>query len=592
MRPAEGSWWVWLFALAIGAVFVLPHMVRIAEVGYAAYSPFTARSPSAMVYDETFLYSAEANYTLTRHAPAYDDTWEHRAAVYPYSILPTAAEALLAAGLHSLKLAHVVASFVFPCLTALLLMTIFIRAGAGRVLAALLALVVLVVAFSPMTLLMNVRAFVHHAQGARVVDTLQAARSPNPEMTFLQFAGALLLLAMAIRRRSWVWAAGAGLLGGLLFFSYVYYAIAWTVLLGVLSAVALVRPSVVSRVAWITLAKTAVFAAMFLLWEHVSKADGNYFVRAVRIGLYHSHLVVGENLRETEFWTAQALVCAAVWLWLRRRAGGEFTDALMVVLLAAMAGGLAGMDMQVVTGFNVQQVQHYPHMVLQPVGFMMMAVLAAMVWPAGRAGVAVAGVGFAVLLSAAMMAQVEGGRDTASMHAMPQAERGLFAWLNAKTPVGSVVATDELELSIVLPVETHNSVLFANGSRSSASDDELLERFLLASRLVGEPSEVVESELSGEMPADVAEPPANYSLYLFEFSKKYQRRLAERRVAPAWIPVLLQRYATMDLAQELQRFRVDYVWVPTGRMPVAVTGWRYAEAFSSTEGTLWQLKRD
>lgn len=585
-------WWLWVFALAIGAVFVLPHLVRIGEVGYAAYSPFTARSPSAMVYDETFLYGAEANYVLTRHAPAYDDTWEHRAAVYPYSILPTALEAVLAAAMGSLKLAHIVASFLFPCLTGLLLMTIFGRAGAGRVLAALLALTVLVVAFSPMTLRINVLAFAHHAQGARVVDTLQAARSPNPEMTFLQFAGTLLLLALAMERRSWRWAAAAGVLGGLLFFSYVYYAIAWTVLLGVLGVAAMMWPRAVSRVVWVSLAKTAVFAGAFLLWEHVSKAQGNYVVRAVRIGLYHSHLVVGENLWETEFWAVQAVLCAAVWLWLRRRRGGAFTDALMVVLLAAMAGGLAGMDMQVVTGFNVQQVQHYPHMVLQPVGLMMMAVLAAMAWPVGRVWATLAGVGFATLLGVAVLAQVEGGRDTAAMHAVPEARRELFAWLNGHTPVGSVVATDELGLSIVLPVETHNSVLFANGSRSSASDDELVERFLLASRLVGEPSEVVARELSGAMPKDVAEPPANYSLYLFEFSKKYQRHLAERRVAPAWIPVLLQQYAEMDLGRELERFRVDYVWVPTGRVPVAVAGWRYVEAFSSTEGVLWRLERE
>ena len=544
-----------------------------------------------MVYDETFLYGAEANYTLTRGAPAYDDTWEHRNAVYPYSIVPTAVEAGLAMVVRSLKLAHVLASFLFPCLSALLLMAIFVRAGADRVLAGFLALVVLVIAFSPLTLMMNVRAFVHHAQGARVVDTLQAARNPNPGMTFLQFAGCLLLLATALQRRSWMWAGGAGVLGGLLFFSYVYYAITWTVLLGLLGGVALMWPQRVSRVVWISLAKTAVFAVVFLWWEHVAKEQGNYVLRATRIGLYHSHRLALESVGVTEFWTAQALLCAGVWLWLRRRHQSTFADALMPVLLAAMAAGLMGMDMEVVTGFNVQQVQHYPHMVLQPVGFMMMCVLAALVWPAGRVWRAVARASFVLLLGLGAVAQVEAGRDTATLHAVPADARALFAWLNANSAVGSVVATDDLELSIVLPVQTPNSVLFADGSRSSANDHELMERFLLVSCLEGVSSAEMERRLSGEMPADSHVQAANYPLYLFEFSDTYQRIRAERRVAPDRIAGVLAWYRAMDPAQELERFRVDYVWATRGRIPVAVSGWRYVAAFSSGDGTLWRLER-
>jgi hypothetical protein len=483
------------------------------------------------------------------------------------------------------------ASFLFTCQIALLLMAIFVRAGADRVLAGFFALVVLVVAFSPLTLMIDVRAFVHHAQGARVVDALQAARNPNPGMTFLQFAGCLLLLATALQRRSWMWAGGAGVLGGLLFFSYVYYAIAWTVLLGLLGVVALMWPQGVSRVVWIALAKTAVFAVVFLWWEHVAKAQGNYVLRATRIGLYHSHKLAPESVGVTEFWAAQALLCAGVWLWLRRRRQSTFADALMLVLLAAMAAGLMGMDMEVVTGFNVQQVQHYPHMVLQPVGFMMMCVLAALVWPVGRVWRAVAGAGFVLLLGLGAVAQVETGRDTATLHSVPADERALFAWLNANSGMGSVVATDDLELSIVLPVQTHNSVLFADGSRSSADDHELMERFLLASRLEGVSSAEMEQRLSGEMPTDSHVQAANYPFYLFEFSDTYQRIRAERRVAPDRIAEVLAWYAAMVPVQELERFRVDYVWATRGRIPIAVSGWRYVAAFSSGEGTLWRLER-
>ena len=217
----------WLLAMLIGTVFLLPHLVRIAELGsFAAYTPFTAHSPSPMVWDETFLYGAEANYSLTRGgAPAYADTWEHRRDVYPYSILPMDIEALLANLPGGLKTAHLVISFLFPALTSLLLMWFFVRMGASRLLAGVLALALLVAAFSLRTVLMGDQAFLLHGHGARVFDSLQGARTPNPAMSFAQLLAAVLMLLEALRSKpgqnGWRGSAAAGVVGGLLFYSYV-----------------------------------------------------------------------------------------------------------------------------------------------------------------------------------------------------------------------------------------------------------------------------------------------------------------------------------------------------------------------------------
>jgi hypothetical protein len=596
---------MWLFAVVMGVMFGLPHVVRIATLGsYAAYSPFTAHSRSAMVFDETFLYAAEANHLLTWKSMAYDDTWEHRAAVYPYSVVPTAIEAVLAVVVRSLKLAHILLGFVFPALTAVLLMVMFRRAGAGLWLAALLAMFVLVGAFSPVTWKMDVLAFFNHGQGARVFDALQAARMPNPAMTFVQFAAALLLLADArlgtgSQRRVTMCAIGAGLLGGLLYFSYIYYAITWSLLVGVLAVISLVRRRAIARRDWLPLAITVVFAAMFMAWKHVSVVQGNYEMRAMRIGLYHSHAFEPTGLVETWIWGGQALVCAGIWLWLRRGRSADvlcgtrwrYVDALMPVLLAGMASGLAGMNMQVVTGFNLQQVQHYPHMILQPLGFMMLGLLVALVYPRGRAWEITAAASLVFVLALSAMAQVEVGRDTAAQHESPLEERALFAWLKENSAVGSVVATDDLALSIVLPVQTHNSVLFANGSRSSAPDVELMERFLLASHLAGTPPVVVERELIEPTAPDEDVTVANYPLYLFEFSRRYQRIPAERRLAPDRLAGVMQWYGVMDVAQQLGRFRVDYVWMRGSAVPADVAGWRFERVLATGEGSLWQLTR-
>jgi hypothetical protein len=260
-------------------------------------------------------------------------------------------------------------------------------------------------------------------------------------------------------------------------------------------------------------------------------------------------------------------------------------------LLAGMASGLAGMNMQVVTGFNLQQVQHYPHMILQPVGFMMMSLLVVLVYPRGRVWEVTTAVALVLALGLSALAQVEVGRDTAAQHELTLGERSLFGWLCAHSAVGSVVATDDLALSIVLPVQTHNSVLFANGSRSSAPDEELMERFLLASRLAGTPPEVVERELVEPTAPDEDVTVANYPLYLFEFSLLYQRIPAERRIAPERLAGVMQWYRALNVSHELERFRVDYVWMHGSSVPVGVAGWRSVHVLSNDEGSLWQLTR-
>jgi hypothetical protein len=53
----------------------------------------------------------------------------------------------------------------------------------------------------------------------------------------------------------------------------------------------------------------------------------------------------------------------------------KFAGSVVAVLLGLEAGGLAGLNMQVVTGFNIQAPLHFPHMVLQPAGMILFAIL-------------------------------------------------------------------------------------------------------------------------------------------------------------------------------------------------------------------------
>jgi hypothetical protein len=591
----------WLPALLIGALFLLPYLVQIAMIGsYVEYSPFSARSPSPMVWDETFLYGAEANYMLTRGgAPAYDDTWEHRKAVYPYSILPIAVEAVTAKAVGGLKTAHLLLKFIFPALTALSFVALYMKCGADSLLATLLALLTLVLAFSPRTLLLADRAFLLHAHGARAFDTLEAARTPNPNLTFVLLLAAMICLAAAIRLRntqkaSMAWATAAGVLGGLLFYSYVYYAISWCGAVGLLSVLAMLMQRTMSRVVWLTLFVSGVFGIPFAIWKHFADIEGSYLARTSRLGLIHGHAVHAGELTLTLLWGALTLVCALTWWRLRHLESAReseqapnYVDALMPVLLAVMLGGLVGLNMQLVTGFNVQAAHHLPHMVLQPVGLILIFALAALAARSRPQRRVVVFVMLVLAFAACAIAQIESARDSVEMFHLTSTERGLFDWLNANSTTGAVVATDDLGLSILLPCSTHDSVLFANGSRSTASDQELMERFLLASRLSGASPELVAVELNSDTAERVGV--SSYAYYLFETSP-YKDDVGQH-IVPGQIPGLLHWFRSMNLEDELRRFRVDYLWTENGRVPAEVNNWYWTPVFTSHEGQLWHLLR-
>jgi len=252
-----------------------------------------------------------------------------------------------------------------------------------------------------------------------------------------------------------------------------------------------------------------------------------------------------------------------------------------------MAGGLLGLDMRIVLGFDVQSAHHFPHMVLQPMALLLASILLAMAVRGQRRLGGVFVTLFVLLFAAGSIAQVEVARASAQMFRISPERRELIEWLNSHTDIGSVVATNNLDLNVILPVSTHNSVLVSDGSRSSATNHELVERYLLASRLSGTSAEQVRqqllSEASGEAGSSVS-----YSYYLFETSEYLAP--GTLHIKPSIIPELLAWFSGMNLAEELRRFRVDYVVTEGNIQAPQIPGMATQKAFASGNLSVWQLR--
>jgi hypothetical protein len=587
-----------LLAVLIGALFFLPHAVRMATLHTVrGYSPFSALSPSPTTIDETYLYGAEVNYSYRQHRLANDtDAFEHCDEPMPYSVLPTEAEVLLAEIFRSVGAAQIFCYFLFPAITAWLLMRLFLELGASVMLAAFLALVTLVASFSLRTIEIGTRSLLQHGLHSGFIETLQASRNPNPNMTFPLLLGVLLAQAAALYRRSTAYALLAGALGGLLFYSYIYYAISWVgaaALLVVLALPAGRRDYL--KLSSMALLTTICTAVPFLLWVRAAKKSGGYFYRNNRLGMVHSHLPAIHDLKLSVVFVVCLVLLWLVWRYFTSRQPANsrdlrFASVVVMVFGCAVAGGILGMNMQILTGFNVQAGHHFPHMVIQPTLILLCLIMLLVMTESvrrQRSGLW-AGALFTAFFVVCTASQIEAGINSAALHRVTPWEHVLFDWLNHNTHPGDVVATTSLQLALSMPVYSQDCTLMVNGSRTSASDGEILNRYLLAEALIGAPADTIANDLGlneAQSPPP-SRPWTSYPAFFYEYSPYLADRTTLKREV---IEASLARYRSLNPGDGLRHFRVDYLFAANGQNPPLINGFDWQKVLVTTNGTLWRL---
>jgi hypothetical protein len=116
-----------------------------------------------------------------------------------------------------------------------------------------------------------------------------------------------------------------------------------------------------------------------------------------------------------------------------------------------------------------------------------------------------------------------------------------------------------------------------------------VERYLLASALTRTPPGAVEAALAEQGGwADSPLPLATASYFLFETAPEYFDS-SRRRIKESVLPGVMEWYRTMDVAEELKRFRVDYVWM-RGGPPLALPGLHWEQVLETPDGSLWRLR--
>jgi hypothetical protein len=568
-------------SLVVGVMFGLPHLVTPVLLGQdRVYTPFAVSGVSALTYDETSSYAAYVNFTLRHAAPPYDtDVFENEHVPVPTTLAPYVILAGAATLLGGLDKAFTFADFVVPPLALLIIYALLVDITRRHLLALVGGLTVLVVSFGPRNLVSPLlRRLGLDTSG--IYQPLEFSRIIHPEFSFTILIGSLWLLWLTLKRGQPLAAVAAGAAGSLLFYSYVYY---WPVWIVACLTLLLVVPN--RRQALLLLNAVTWTCSIPFWWTLFQASQNPGFANVLaRHTSELGHVPPPAKVLYTAATTLVFVLCVAVHLRSGSPVGASGTRRRVLLFFSAIfLASVAALNMEILVGFNVESMLHFPNRLFQP--FLTICAFALAGGPLMKLRYTQQALVTAVvvLFGLGTVRQLASSATVADAHEYTPRHRLLFDWLNEHTRLDDVLLATDKNVNDLIPVFTPDRVFVPNGERTSASNDEIAERFLIAMKLLNHSEGDVRALLAQD--AQHGEPPLGLTYTYFLFLGTDDWRLPDSQ-----IDAIVTRYRQLDLNTELTRRKLDYVYGRDGEQPITVPGWTFRETYTDAYGALWQAQ--
>lgn len=464
--------------LLVGVLFSLQHFVGLVANGLH-YTPFSvSKSVSSITFDETHAYAPPARRFMSLHRFASEtDNYERRNAASAIPFLPLAILGGLGILSHnSLEASFIFADIVFPTFLWFLFYKLsegLIRSYEAR---AALAWATLAIPFGP-------RNFLWMGYDAALAAP-DVTRTPQPEISFTILLAALIVLAKALSAKNPPrWMIAAGILSGVVVYSYYFYAIAWAIMLILLLIATLAwrRWALFGRLTIVT-SLMGVVAIPFALAAKAGSADGGQTALLRRMG----------SMTHKPEWIP---LCLAFLLFIglllngKRIFTGELVRTRHALLLSLGLAGLLGINTQIVTGYNAQH-DHFWNRLILPIAFYLGA---AMLWWWGERG-GKPSEGTRTLLAKAILLvvllnvgvrQCYAADHTTKSQTTTDSRIEMMQWVRSYLPPETVVGSSDPDLILLIPALTSDYTYVPSGLRSLTPTDEILRRYFELSQLTG-----------------------------------------------------------------------------------------------------------
>jgi hypothetical protein len=208
------------------------------------------------------------------------------------------------------------------------------------------------------------------------------------------------------------------------------------------------------------------------------------------------------------------LICFLAYYWRKTKSVlAIFTISLLLCVIAVL-------NMQLVTGFNIQPDHWGSRLNVYIVSF---SLLASAHLLSAKLKSERARKYFNFSLGVLVVAGLITGFLAQTVRASVKyndymAEKNVYTalqWMNENTERGSVVATPSLYMNFIIPIVTHNNIYFPPSCRSMASEAEILQRFYETSAIFGVKSGYLEYGMGLAAKTRFAWRDADYGKFLF-----------------------------------------------------------------------------
>lgn len=585
-------YWV-LIAGLVGLVCGFYHLTIPVWNGQKIYSPLVLNNQSpSLTFDETIFYATKARESWDGHLGINDPfIFEYKTTPSPYNLgesWPAFLMAILARLSGGIPSSFIVADFVWPPVTFLLLAYWFYRLSKDVVLAPLAAIASMFLAqyfaffpYVPSIIKMLIQFF----SSGGVSDSI---RSFHPQISFPFFLIFTILLWQILDQTKTkpktrlVWLLGLSL--GILFYTYIFfwtYALMW---LGIIIAGAFLS----KKYALVKQLMPAILIAFIIglpywlsLWQFYHLPISRSFMQNAQQPSGEAGWLTAADIKQ---WGFLAFFIILNWTLVKKKwitaFWSKFYLAGAMILMSLKLSGLKAEDMK----------EHWMIRVVWPLTVIFLILIIGRLLKnflkKKNIKLLIVGLTLGLLLYQARI-HWQYFKIHADLYYLEPQRVEMFKWLNQNTPKDSVVLTTSLTDNLYLPVYTHNNVFIPRGFLSIVPADEAIERFLLIYKIADIPEERIKNMFSLTKNNQELRQKKRFNfddcagLHLF-FRRYIGSDYYNCSVPDDQLALILSTYEKLDtdLKQWRKKYRIDYwLWGPNekqwaGVNPDQIDNWQ------------------
>lgn len=549
-------WFAIILAGVIGLIVGVPHILIPRIIAPAKYDPlqFNSKGGSAITMEEVYTYVPEVREILEGKLWVTDT----QVAEYNERSTPFVGETGLAwamAGLvgftGSIQNAFIVADFVFPAVTFLLVYAIMWLFTKSRVVSAT-AGTVLVIWPELLVLFPYHNALISAVKSAfDPRDFLFISRNFHPQLSLPAYLGAFLLVLLALERNK-IWLsilAGVGV--GLLFYTYIFNWTAFGFGLGLFfvsvilfnlkrPGLGLPRPGLNAiRRLLVMFAIAGLVAVPYFLQVWNFRQSGlalDFFAKL--------------SLPKRAFFDliTRQVILLALFVWINRK---KLTVKKLLFTSFWLAPLLLPDLMQNILGRDLEG-KHWVRRIAYPFGIMGLSIMMPQILNKKLIKLTYSLLTLLVL-AYGLISQTEMSYKISDAYSQVPEKQELYDWTNQNTVPGAVIASLGWDTVVNIPAKTHAFNFSPIGMRTIAPTDETIDRFLWAAALYGASDKYVEQAFSARGDGTTR------ALY-FKFAEDDE----VFAVPPELTKDIRQRYQAIvakSLKDSFPPFKLDYVLI-------------------------------